>query len=387
MALRRRGKTWTITIELGFDPTTGKRQRDYFTFSGTKKEAVAEEARLLRERDEGTYVRPSRLTFDRFLLDYWLVQVKNDAAPRTEEGYRQIVESHLIPTIGDLQLDKVRPLHIQRYLNLKRTADATTGKSGLSAQTMKHHYSVLRQAFNYAVKLKLLNVNPVLSVSSPTPEFRERQVLDEKQTARLLDAAKVTELYVPISLAAYSGLRRGELLAAMWKDLNWDTQTLSVVRTLQKSKDGFRWGKPKSRKSRRTIVLSPSLMVTLRNHKRDQARRKLRLGSDYHDHDLICAREDGEPWEPSRFSTAFREFQDGLDMPRIRFHDLRHGHCTHLLRAGQPLKLVSERMGHSTTSITADLYGHILEGQDRLAANVLDEVMKRAFAQLGQAAD
>lgn len=382
MALRKRGKTWTITIELGFDPATGKRLRDYFTFTGSKKEAVAEQARLMRERDEGTYVRPSGLTVEQFLVDYWLAKVKNDASPRTEEGYRHIVERHLVPMLGTMRLDKVRPIHIQDYLNKKRAG--VNGKPGLSGQTLKHHYSVLRQAFNFAVRLRLLVMNPVLNVSAPKAEVKERQVLDEVQTAQLLTAAKGTPLYVPTLLAAYTGMRREELLGAMWKDLNWDTQTISVVRTLQKSKDGFRWGQPKSKESKRTIVLSPSLMEALRQHKKEQAETKLRLGTDYQDNDLICARENGEPWEPSRFSTLFRQFQDGLDLPRIRLHDLRHGHCTHLLRAGQPLKLVSARMGHSTTSITGDLYGHILEGQDRLAATVLDEVMKKAFAEVNQ---
>jgi integrase len=330
-------------------------------------------------------VRPSRLSFETFLLDYWLVKIKNDTAPRTEEGYRQIVESHLVPALGKVQLDKIRPLHIQQYLNSKRVGDATTGKNGLSAQTMKHHYSVLRQAFNFALQLKLLSVNPVLSVSPPKAESKERQVLNERQTAQLLTAAHGSNLHVPLTLAAYTGLRREELLGAMWKDVDWDKQTLRVARTLQKSKDGFRWGEPKSRKSRRVIALSPTLTAILRKHKREQAAKRLHLGPDYQDNDLICAKDNGEPWEPSRFSTAFREFQDTLEQPRIRLHDLRHGHCTHLLRAGQPLKLVSERMGHSTISITADLYGHILEGQDRLAANVLDEVMKRAFAQVKKA--
>jgi integrase len=387
MAVRRRNRTWSITLELGFDPITGKRLRDYFTFEGTKKEAVAEEARLLREREEGTYARPSKLSVEQFLLDYWLVKVKNETAPRTEEGYRQIAEGHIIPDFGKVQLDKIRPLHIQQYLNRKRTPESESGKKPLSGQTVKHHYSVLRQMFNFAVQLRLLAINPVLSVSPPKADVKEQQVLDERQTAQLLNAAKGTELFVPLSIAAYTGVRRGELLGAMWKDVSWEAKTLSVVRTLQRSEDGFRWGQPKSRKSKRTIALSPSLMTILSQHKRDQAKRKLRKGGEYQDNDLICAREDGQPWDPSNLSFAFREFQDSLDLPRIRLHDLRHGHCTHLLKANMPLKLVSDRMGHSTIAITGDLYGHVLEGQDRLAATVLDEVMKKAFAQVRQAAE
>lgn len=380
MALRKRGNTWTIVIERGFNQKTGKRERDYFTFEGNKRQAQAEEARLKLERNQGTYVGPSRLTFGQFLQEHWLVKVKNETKPRTEEGYRQIVEGHIEPVLGQIRLDKLRPIHVQEYLNAKRNPQ--DGKKPLSGQTLRHHYSVLRQSLNFALQLQLLAVNPVLSVAPPRAQRPEREVLDENQTALLLEKAKGTELYVPICIAAFTGLRRSEVLGLKWCDLDWDNQTLQVVRTLQKSKDGFIWGEPKSRASRRTIVMSESLVDVLKEHRRAQNERRIGLGAHYQDQDLICSRQHGEPWEPSRFSTLIHGLVTGLDLPKITFHGLRHGHCTHLLKAGQPLKVVSARAGHSTISITGDLYGHILEGQDRAAANALEEVMKNALAQV-----
>lgn len=380
MAIRQRGKTWTITIERGFDSKTGKRHRDIITFTGTKKQALAEEARLKMERDRGTYVAPSKLTFGQFLQDYWLIKVKSETKPRTEEGYRQIVESHLEPALGHIKLDKLRPIHLQEYINAKRNPE--DGKKPLSGQTLKNHYSVLRQSLKYALHLQLLAVNPADRIDSPRAERVEREVLDEKQTVLLLRKAQGTELYVPICIAAFTGLRRGEVLGLKWSDLDWDNQTLQVVRTLQKSKDGFRWGEPKSQKSRRTIAVSEWLISVLREHRRAQNERRLGLGADYQDQDLICAREYGDPWEPSRFSTLFHDLVSGLDLPEITFHGLRHGHLTHLLKAGLPANVVSARAGHSTISITVDLYGHILEGQDRAAANAFEEVMDHAFKEL-----
>lgn len=381
MALRKRGKTWTITIELGFDPATGKRLRDYFTFTGTKKEAVAEEARLLRELHEGTYVPPNRLTMRMYLAD-WLKRKHGIVTERTYEGYQHIIDNHFDDAFGSLHLTKLRPLHVQNYLDEKRLGDKEAGISPLSALTLRNHYAVLRKALQDAVKLRLISVNPALSVDAPRGGKKETAVLTEAQTVRFLEYARGWEFYLPVYLAAYTGVRRGEVLGFKWEDVDWEAKSIRVVRSLQKTKGGFVFGPPKSAESRRVIALSDSVAASLKEERRLQLERKMRMGVDFHDKGLVCCLEDGEPIDPNCFSAAFRKFQDkaagDLKIPKIRFHDLRHGHCSHLLHLNQPLKLVSARLGHSTIAITADLYGHILQGQDRTAADLLDVALASA---------
>ena len=130
------------------------------------------------------------------------------------------------------------------------------------------------------------------------------------------------------------------------------------------------------------IALPAFAVEVLKQHLAEQDARREELGPLYEDHGLVFPREDGRPWDPSRFSTRFREFDDGLDLPRIRLHDLRHGHCSQLLRQGTPLKMASARMGHSTIAITADLYGHILEGQDWAAADLFNIALPEAFQEV-----
>lgn len=257
-----------------------------------------------------------------------------------------------------------------------------SGEGALSGLTLRNHFAVLRKALQDAVSLRLLSVNPALAVAPPRWERKDTVVLDEKQTMQFLAHAKGWEYHFPVYLAAYTGVRRGELLGSRWGDVDWEGETIRVSRSLQKTSAGFIFGPPKSKKSRRVIAHPDSVMASLEEEQRLQGERKKELGSDYHDQGLICCKGNGDPIESNGFSAAFRDFQDKstkeLGLPRIRLHDPRHGHCSHLLRLNQPLELVSARLGHSTIAITADLCGHILEGQEREAMELLDAAMTKA---------
>ena len=382
MSIRERGKnSWEITIHLGWHPETGKRVRGYHSFTGTKRAAEAEERRLLRERDLGTYVEPSSLSTSDMLL-LWLEHVEPKVATRTYERYQEIVDQHLAPAFKDVLLAKLRPLHVQQYLDRARTSGRLDKKGGLSPTTVRHHYAVLREALNHGVRLQLIATNPALAVRPPRYTRKETNVLTEAQTAQLLKAAEGTDLYAPLVVATCTGLRRGELLGLRSGDVNLESGALVVRRTLQATKTGLKFKDPKSAQSKRTVALPSFAVEVLKEHLERQGAHKRELGVLYEDQDLVFPRENGRPWDPSRFSTRFREFEDTLDLPRIRFHDLRHGHCSHLLRQGTPLKMASARMGHSTIAITADLYGHILEGQDRAAADLFNIVLSEAFQEV-----
>ncbi len=380
--IRRRGKnSWEITIHLGWHPDTGKRVRGYHSFTGTRKAAEAEERRLLRERDLGVYVEPSSIGTAE-MLRMWLENVRPQVAPLTYEGYELTVEKHLAPAFERVPLAKLRPLHVQDYIDRALASGRCDKKGGLSTTTVRHHYGVLREALNHALRLQLIATNPAMAVRPPRYVRQETNVLTEAQTAQLLRAAEGRDLYAALVVATCTGARRGELLGLRWEDVDLQTGMLTIRRALQATKSGLTFKEPKSAQSKRTIALPAFAVEVLKRHLTEQDALKKKPGLLYEDQGLVFPRETGQPWDPSRFSTVFREFEDGLDLPRIRLHDLRHGHCSQLLRQGTSLKMASARMGHSTIAITADLYGHILEGQDRAAADLFNVALSEAFQEL-----
>jgi integrase len=164
-----------------------------------------------------------------------------------------------------------------------------------------------------------------------------------------------------------------------WSNVDLATGTITVVESLEQTKEGLRFKSPKTHRSRRLIALLAISVEALRSHRAKQAEERLALGPAYNDHDLLCPRPGGEPWPPDMFSTAFAAFVRRSGMRQFRFHDLRHSHATHLLRAGVHPKIVSERMGHSAVGITLDTYSHVLPGMQEDAVRLIDAALTKAI--------
>jgi integrase len=206
------------------------------------------------------------------------------------------------------------------------------------------------------------------------------RALDEHATAKLLGAAEDTRLALPVMLAVTTGLRRGEILGLRWRDVDLQGGTLAVRPSLEQTRDGLAFKQPKTSKGRRVVALPSLALDALHQHKARQAAVKLALGPAYDDHDLVCAREDGRPWPPDGFSTAFVNLVRKAGIPPTRFHDLRHTHATQLLRQGVHPKIVSERLGHATVGITLDVYSHVLPGMQEEAAARTDAALRAALS-------
>jgi len=375
VSIRRRGKnSWELTSSRGFDRVTGARIRTFHSFKGTKRQAEEEQTRLLHRRDSGLSIEPSKLTVAELLRE-WLKSRPN-LAPKTRQGYEHIVEEHLIPDLGTLRLTNLKPANIQRYFNDKADPE-DPGKPKLSSTTLHHHYAVLHAALRYAVKMQYLPYNPSEAVEPPKVRKNEMKVLDQDQLLELLEAARETNLYIPVLIGACTGLRRGEVLGLKWEDIDFSKNQLTVYRSLQRINGETFFKSPKGDRVR-TIHIGPDLARELKAHRERQAEVKERMGDDYRDTDLVCTTENGEWLNPGSYSAAFRAFREKLDLPPIRLHDLRHTNATLLLDQRVPLKVVSERLGHSTTKLTGDTYAHVLEGQDQQAAKVFDLALRRA---------
>lgn len=213
----------------------------------------------------------------------------------------------------------------------------------------------------------------------PKVERREMTTLSTDQSARLLAAIKHTRVYWPVLLALSTGMRRGEVFALRWKNVDFDRASLRVMESLEQTKAGIRFKAPKTDRTR-AVTLPVFAVDELRRLKRQQAEELLILGIRQTGETLVCARADGEPMQPQSLTHQFTRLIGRVrDLPRIRFHDLRHSHATQLLLAGVHPKIAQERLGHATITTTLDLYSHVTETMQSDAAERLDVLFRAAM--------
>lgn len=378
--VRQRAKgSWTVVINLGPDPVTGKRRQLTRTVRGSRREAEAHCVQLLHERDTGLHQSPNRITVAEYLRHWLAAYAEPNTAPRTYARYEEIIRVHLIPALGRYVLSRLHPTRIQTYYAAALKSGRADGRGGLSAQTVVHHHRVLRAALEQSVKWQILVRNPADAVTPPRPVRREMRFLNPKDIAVLLDACEDDDLRTLIFVALSSGLREGELLALRWSDLDLKAGHLQVTRTLHYlGKSGLQFGEPKTRRSRRRVSLSKETARVLTLHRTRQIERRLFLGSGYAEGDLVFASENGAPVRPYTIAPRFGRVVHAARLEHMRFHDLRHTSASLLLAAGIHPKVVSERLGHSNVNLTLDTYSHVLPGLQEQAAQSMDAYLPKA---------
>jgi integrase len=376
--------SWELRYSLGTDPATGKRRVATITVKGNHRAAEKELRRLLRTLDDGSHVDPSRQSVRQW-LEQWLETVRTEVAPKTHERYGEIVRNFLIPTIGNLPLTKLAPVHIQQAYNRWASGGRLDGKpGGLSPQTRRHIHRILRTALSRAVEQQVIVRNPADAFKKRLPKIERRTLmtLTAEQSVRLLEAIAHSRVYWPVLLALSTGMRRGEVLAVRWKNVDLERGTLRVMESLEQTKTGIRFKPPKTGRHR-VITLPAYAVEDLRRLKRQQAEELLALGVRPTGDTLLCARADGKPHQPLSLTYEFARFVGRVkDLPRVRFHDLRHTHATQLLVSGVHPKIASERLGHASVGITLDLYSHVTDTMQSDAALKLDLAMQVAKSRL-----
>jgi integrase len=384
--IRRQGKdSWELKFDLGRDPLTGRRVTKFLTVTGSKKDAVRELTRILAERDRGGFIEPSKLTVAEYLR-HWLESVENRVSVLTAARYRNTVEKHIVPRLGFILLRKLAALHVEQFeaqlLHNGRVRGRAAPKSkeqqhdleprGLSAQTVLHVHKVLTQALGHAVRLGVLFRNPATQVKPPRPPAREIKILTKDEIGALLTAAQETGLHLLVLLAITTGARRNEILALRWSDIDLVKGSLTVNQSLEQIKGETGFKAPKTRASRRTITLPAITVQALKEHKATQAEERLRLGLGRDPRGLVFTRPDGESLNANTLTTAFGRLVAAAHVTPISFHGLRHTHISHLLMDGVHLKVVSERAGHASVSITLAVYAAYIPNMQADAAMRVD---------------
>jgi len=377
-SIRQRSKgSWEIFYDMGADPVTGKRRQKSQTIKGTKRDAQRRLREVLLSIEQSSYVKPNKITLGEWLSQWLRDYVSMNTTDRTQESYSYIVEGHLIPSLGKVVLSDLQPQDIQRYYAEKLNKGRTDGKGGLSGRSVVYHHRILSKALDYAVKMGVVVRNVANLVEPPRVKKVTMNTLSTEEVTRFLEAAKETDYYVFFATLLYTGLRRGELLALRWRNLDLIKGNLTVVETAYKLGNGdYIIKEPKTAHSRRSVTLSTSLIELFRAYRIDQELLRIQLGVSLNADDFVFIRPDGSPLNPSAVSLAFRRITHKAGLKDIRIHDLRHTHATLMLQAGVNPKVVSERLGHASISITLDIYSHVLPGMQEAAAEKFDKLFE-----------
>ena len=370
----KRGDSYRIRISLGKDVTTGKYTSYFETFRGGKPEADKRLRELLTALDKGVFVKPVKDTLGEYLKSWLRDYCRPNLSSRTHELYSYICNKHLIPKLGNKRLVDIRPQHLQRLY-------AEKAESGLSNRTVQLIHVTLHKALKNAVKAGLLVRNITESVDAPKIQRREMHVMSETDLHLFLEYAKDSPYYALFYTSLFTGMRRAELLALRWSDIDLELCQLSVTRSMQyihgeDKKNRISFKEPKTAKSRRLIALSPSTVITLREHKAKQVdlRQSLEL-TQLSDNDLVFSHYDGSPLLPNSVTHAWIKLVRRCGLHGIRLHDARHTHASLLLKQGVHPKIVQERLGHGSIQITLDTYSHVAPGLQQAAAKKFDDIV------------
>jgi integrase len=366
---------WAIVIDLQ-DKVTGKRRRKWHSFKGNKRQAQEECARLINEIRSRTYVEATKETVAQF-LERWVADIKPTVSPRTYHRYAEICRRNIVPLLGTIALAKLQPSDITSAY-AKAQEIGTTAKGPLSPQSVVHMHRVLKQALGPVRWERIHRASEDRRVKPPKVRKALMTTYDTTQTAALLDALRGERIYIPVVLAVLCGMRRGEIAALRWKTVDLTAGQIAVVQSAEQTKTVVRYKEPKSGRAR-TVALPALALEELRMHRLKQAEELLRLGIRLTDDTFVCAREDGLPMQPDSFTHDWDRKIATTDLPRIRFHDLRHTHATLLLASGVHPKIASERLGHSKVGITLDLYSHVLPNMQADAAALVDAALQAAI--------
>jgi integrase len=343
----------------------GKRQQVTKSGFSTKKEASAALAKALAAVEDRTFTAPDTITVGTYLAA-WLDGL--DRKPATLEAYRRVVERHLTPALGRGRLQMLTAVQI-------KAGYRTLLDKGLSPTTVQLVHQVLSKALSDAVHDGLLPSSPAAKVKAPARARPEMQTWTREQVVAFLAHVAGERLAAMWRLFLTTGMRRGEVAALRWQDVDLDRAALSVRQTGNIIGGVWTVGTPKGRgdataKSRR-LALDAGTVTALRAHRARQLQERMAWGGDWQDLGLVFVREDGSPLNPSTIGQGLTRRTKQAKLPHVRVHDLRHTYATLALEAGVHPKVVSERLGHANIGITLDLYSHVSEGMDRGAADLV----------------
>lgn len=374
-SIYQEGDRWRGVVSLGYG-SNGRRIRKKIT-GATKTEVLRKLRDLRNELDSGLPIPDDRLTVGAFLARWVTSNLPGQISDVTLDSYANTVRLHLEPAFGRTVLRKLTVADVDGLIGAKREA-------GYSSNSQRIMRAVLRRALHQAQREGLVARNVAALSTAPRIRAKEGRALTITEARRLLDAVRGTRNEALLTTMLAFGLRRGEALGLRWSSLDWEAATLKIthgVKRVQNREPGREGqtrlviGELKTARSRRSLFLTPQLVDLLRRHRVRQAEERMAVGEAWEDHGLVFPSEVGTPLDPDNLSHLFSKICRTAGLGHWHLHELRHSGASLMLAQGTDLYVVSEVLGHSSIAITKDVYGHLVEGQKRAAA----ELMSRAL--------
>jgi integrase len=366
-SIHRRGDKWIAY----WRSDTAKGRKQHTKVFRTKKEAQEFLNDTLAAIRGGVFSEPSKVTFGEYLVERWLPTKQMGVRPSTFASYRGLVERHVIPALGHLQIQQLSPDRLDRFY-------ADLVGQGYATKTVRNIHVLVHRALTDAVRKNLVPRNVADAADPPKlnrADQEEMKTWTPEQLREFFAGIAEHRLATAYVLAATTGMRRGEVLGVRWKDLDFGARRLHVQQTILNVEYQIVVGRPKTRRGERKVALDDQTIALLKQHQIRQRGERRLVGAAYENNDLVFAREDGRPVHPDYFSQTFDRTVKRLGLPKIRLHDLRHTHATLGLAAGVPVKVISDRLGHATSSFTQDVYMHAIPAVEEEAAARIANLM------------
>ena len=373
--IRQRSKnSWAIILYTGTD-AEGKSKPKWYSVKGTREDAERRLTEILRQMDTYTYLDPGKITLADYLRRWESDYCEPNLSQNTLARYKGIIKNHLIPNLGHHPLAKLQPLHVQGYYTEALKSGRADGKGDkLSPASVRYHHAVLREALNHAVEWQLVFRNVCDAVKPPRLTRNERPVLNREDIDVLMLAAEGTSIYIPVAIALYTGMRRGEVLALHWKDVDLKAEEITIKQSVEWDRKLKRHKfKPVKNEKPRRIDITPRLIEILTVWKKEQKKKKLAFGEDYQKSDLVCTQDDGTLISLDHTTKAFGRLAKKCKLG-ITYHGIRHSHATLLIESGVPSKMVAERLGNDV-GIMEKTYAHVTPGMRRQMVTKLKELL------------
>ena len=360
------GKSWSYVIRVP-DPITGKTKPAWFGGFDTAINAklARDKARVaVGQRD---YIAPTKLTVGEYLTA-WIDAHARKIKPTTLNRYRELIKDYLVPRLGSIKLQELKPLHIEQFYNSMAEQVGVAGKH-LAPRTARQAGAILKTALKQAVEVEnLITINPATRVKLPKSNSVTPTPFNFSELKQFLEIARSHRLYFYFRLSAFTGARRGELLALKWADFDGKTINLTKNRTSIGNEVIEQNTTKGGNNGQRRVPLDNETIEQFKEHRRRQLSERMALGEYWQDTGYVFTQENGLPLYTSTVSDLYRKLIKKAGLRHNRLHDLRHAHATELLRLGEPLHVVANRLGHRDAMVTATIYAHVSNEQAETAS-------------------
>jgi integrase len=379
-SIEKRGEAYRLVVEAGYD-AKGKRIKRYKTIridqkltpKKLKEHLQKELLAFQSEVESGTYIAPTRMTFETFAVNEWLPKyAEKKFSPLTLHNYKDHLERSIYPAFGHKLLHEIKPMHIVSFLS-------ELEKQGtLSSGTILYLYKVLKSVFNKAFDWRLIPNNPMIGVDRPKEAKKKMRFYDEADAQAVIAALEhePTKWRLYFLGAMLGGFRRGELVALEWPEVDFESNTIRVIKSISLTTKGEAQEKrPKTETSEREVDMPEWYMQELKAYRQQWEAERDLTGNEWKggDRQYVFHNGYGKPYYYNTPSMVWRRFIQRHSLPEARLHDLRHTAATLLIESETDLKIVQERLGHTKYSTTADLYAHVTKKMKKTVADRLDK--------------